>query len=105
MRKTRFTEHQIIGVLTSVGARRTVKDICRKADIQNQLLQLERKYGGIEALGVKKIKDPEDENHCLKPMVADLSPENRARKDVIEKSVETIDKVWTRPLSDQPVRN
>jgi|GEM_PF-2255513 len=50
------------------------------------------KYGGIEASDVKKMKDHEDKNRRLKQMFADLSLENRAFKDVIEKSVKTSDK-------------
>ena len=69
MRKARFTEHQIIAVIKSVEAGRTVKDVCR------------------EASDIKKIKDLEDENRRLKQMFADLSLENRALKDVIEKKL------------------
>lgn len=69
MRKIRFTEHQIIAVLKSVEAGRTVKDVCR------------------EAADIKKIKDLEDENRRLKQMFADLSLECRALKDVIEKKL------------------
>ncbi|AKP34607.1 transposase [Yersinia aleksiciae] len=74
MCKIRFTEHQIIAVLKSVEAGRTVKDVCR------------------EAADIKKLKDLEDENRRLKQMFADLSLECRALKDVIEKSFKTSDK-------------
>ncbi|OTB67970.1 hypothetical protein C9189_25425 [Escherichia coli] len=47
------------------------------------------KYGGMEASDIKKIKDLEDENGSLKQMFADISLENRALKDIIEKSFET----------------
>ncbi len=47
------------------------------------------KYGGMEASDIKKIKDLEDENRRLKQMFADISLENRALKDIIEKSFET----------------
>lgn len=43
----------------------------------------------MEATDIKKIKDLEDENRRLKQMFADISLENRALKDVIEKSFET----------------
>lgn len=45
------------------------------------------KYGGMEASDIRKIKDLEDENRRLKQMFADLSLENRALKDVIEKKL------------------
>ncbi|MGP3590244.1 IS3 family transposase [Vagococcus sp. WN89Y] len=86
MRKARFTEHQIIAVLKSVEAGRTVKDVCREAAISEaSYYNWKAKYGGMEASDIKKIKDLEDENHRLKQMFADLSLECRALKDVIEK--------------------
>lgn len=57
MRKARFTEHQIIAVLKSVKAGRTVKDICREAGIS-------------KASYIKKMKDLEDKNFRLKQMFA-----------------------------------
>lgn len=86
MRKARFTEHQIITVLKSVEAGRTVKDVCRQAS------QRKAKYGGMEAADIKKLKELEDENRRFKQMFADLSLECRALKDVIEKCFKTGDK-------------
>ncbi|MCS2164480.1 IS3 family transposase [Scandinavium manionii] len=86
MRKARFTEHQIITVLKSVEAARTVKDVCREAGISEaSYYNWKAKYGGMEASDIKKMKGLEDENRRLKQMFADLSLENRALKDVIEK--------------------
>ncbi|HAG1883052.1 TPA: IS3 family transposase [Salmonella enterica] len=86
MRKARFTEHQIIAVIKSVEAGRTVKDVCREAGISEATwYNWKSRYGGMEASDIKKIKDLEDENRRLKQMFADLSLENRALKDVIEK--------------------
>lgn len=88
MRKARFTEHQIIAVIKSVEAGRTVKDVCREAGIaEATYYNWKSKYGGMEASDIKKIKDLEDENRRLKQMFADLSLENRALKDVIEKKL------------------
>ena len=84
MRKIRFTEHQIIAVLKSVEAGRTVNDVCREAAISEaNYYNWKAKYGGMEAADIKKIKDLEDENRRLKQMFADLSLECRALKDVI----------------------
>lgn len=84
MRKARFTEHQIIAVIKSVEAGRTVKDACiSEATYYNW----KSRYGGVEPSDIKKIKDLEDENRRLKQMFADLSLENRALKDVIEKKL------------------
>lgn len=101
MRKIRFTEHQIIAVLKSVEAGRTVKDVCREAAISEaSYYNWKAKYGGMEAADIKKIKDLEDENRRLKQMFADLSLECRALKDVIEKSFKTSDKAGACQLSD-----
>lgn len=100
MRKARFTEHQIITVLKSVEAGRTVKDVCREAGISEaSYYNWKAKYGGMEASDIKKMKDLEDENRRLKQMFADLSLECRALKDVIEKSFKASDKAGARQLS------
>jgi len=88
MRKARFTEHQITAVIKSLEAGRTVKDVCREAGISEATYYSWKfRYGGMEASDIKKIKDLEDENRRLKQMFADLSLENRALKDVIEKKL------------------
>ncbi|WP_250376559.1 transposase, partial [Escherichia coli] len=56
MRKARFTEHQIIAVIKSVEAGRTVKDVCREAGISEATYyNWKSKYGGMEASDIKKI--------------------------------------------------
>ena len=88
MRKVRFTESQIIAVIKAVEAGRTVKDVCREAEISEATYyNWKAKYGGMEASDIKRMKDLEDENRRLKQMFADLSLENRALKDVIEKKL------------------
>ncbi len=65
-----------------------VKDVCREAGIfEATYYNWKSRYGGMEASDIKKIKDLEDENRRLKQMFADLSLENRALKDVIEKKL------------------
>ncbi len=93
MLKARFTEHQIIAVLKSVEAGRTVKDVCHEAGISEaSYYNWKAKFGGMEASDIKKMKDLEDENLRLKQMFADLSLGCRALKDVMEKSFKTSDK-------------
>lgn len=88
MRKARFTEHQNIAVIKSVEAGRTVKYICRESGISEATYyNWKSRYGGMEASDIKKIKNLEDENRRFKQMFADLSLENRALKDVIEKKL------------------
>ena len=66
MRKARFTEHQIIAVIKSVEAGRTVKDVCREAGISEATYyNWKSRYGGMEASDIKKIKDLEDKNRRL----------------------------------------
>ena len=70
MRKARFTEHQVITVLRSVEAGRTVKDVCREVGISSALCyNWKAKFSDMEASDIKKMKDLEDEtvasNRCL----------------------------------------
>lgn len=83
MKKSRFSEAQIIGILKQVEAGRQVKDVCREHGISDATYyQWKSKYGGMEAADIKRLRDLEDENRKLKMMVADLSLENRAIKEV-----------------------
>lgn len=83
MRKSRFSESQIIGILWEVEAGRLVKDVCRERGISDATYyQWKSKYGGMEASDIKRLRELEEENHKLKMMVADLSLENRAIKEV-----------------------
>lgn len=88
MRKSKFTEHQIIGILKSVEAGRTVREVCRENEISEPTYyQWKTKYGGMEPADIKRLRDLEDENRRLKQMYADVSLENRALKDVIAKKL------------------
>lgn len=83
MKKSRFSEAQIIGILKQVEAGRQVKDVCREHGISDATYyQWKSKYGGMEAADIKRLRDLEDENRKLKMIVADLSLENRAIKEV-----------------------
>ena len=88
MRKSKFSEHQIIKIIKEVEAGRGLADVCRDHGVSPATYyNWKSKYGGMEASDIKKIKDLEDENRRLKQMFADLSLENRALKDVIEKKL------------------
>ena len=88
MRKTRFTESQIIKVLKEVEGGRTATDVCREYGISSATYyKWKSKYGGMELSDIRRLKELEDENRRLKQMYADLSLENNALKDVIAKKL------------------
>lgn len=88
MKKTRYTESQIIKVLNEVEGGRMVKDVCREYGISDATYyNWKSKYGGMTASDIRKLKDLEDENRRLKRMYADLSLQHEALKDVIEKKL------------------
>ena len=86
MKKSRFSEAQIVGILKEVDAGLKVDQVCRKHGISSATFyNWKSKYGGLEASDVKRIKELEDENARLKKMFADLSLENNAIKELIAK--------------------
>jgi putative transposase len=88
MKKTRFTETQIVSVLKEVETGLKVDEVCRKHGISpGTYYNWKSKYGGMEASDVKKLKETQDENAKLKRMFADLSLENLALKDLLEKKL------------------
>ncbi len=88
MKKSRYSETQIIKVLKEVEAGRQVKDVCREYGISDATYyNWKSKYGGMEASDVKRLKSLEDENQKLKQMYADLSLDHKILKDVIEKKL------------------
>jgi len=88
MKKTRFTETQIVGVLKEAETGLKVDEICRKHGISSgTYYNWKSKYGGMEASDVKRLKETQEENAKLKRMFADLSLENLALKDLLEKKL------------------
>ena len=86
MKKSKFSESQIFGILKEVEAGRTVAEICREHGISSATYyQWKSKYGGMEASDLKRLRELEDENNRLKKMYADLALENRAIKDLLGK--------------------
>jgi len=86
MKKTRFTETQIVSILHQQESGKSVKDICREHGISDATFyNWKAKYGGMEISDVRRMKDLEEENSRLKRIVANLTLENDAIKHVIEK--------------------
>lgn len=86
MKKTRFSEAQIVSILHQQESGKSVKEICREHGISDATFyNWKAKYGGMEVSDVKKMKDLEEENSRLKRIVANLTLENDAIKNVLEK--------------------
>jgi putative transposase len=87
MRKSKFTESQIVTTLKHVESGRQIKDGCRELGISDATYYVwKSKYRRIKAADVLRLKALEEENSRLKRMFADLSLENTALKDVIPKN-------------------
>lgn len=86
MKKSRFTESQIVKILKEHEAGAKTSDLCRQHGISEATFyNWRKKYGGMEASQLKKLKDLEQENQRLKRMYADLSLDHELLKDVLEK--------------------
>jgi putative transposase len=88
MRVSRFTENQIISIITAVNSGRTVKDVCQENGISEATYyNWKRKYGRAEPTDIKKIKDMEVEISRLRRAHEKLIHENLALKEIIEKKL------------------
>jgi putative transposase len=88
MKKSRYSEAQIVKILKEVEAGKLVKDVCREYGISDATYyNWKAKYGGMEASDIKRLKDLESENQRLKNMYAELSLEHRILKDIVEKKL------------------
>ena len=88
MKKSRFTESQIVSILKEADAGKKVNEICRKHGISDATYyNWKSKFGGMEASQLKKMKELEAELSQYKRMYAELAHENCALKDVIEKKL------------------
>jgi putative transposase len=88
MKRTRFTEAQIVKVLKQHEAGSKVGDLCRELGISDATFyNWKAKYGGMEVNEVKRMKSLEEENSRLKRMYAELSLVHHALKDAVEKKL------------------
>ena len=87
MKKTRYTEEQIIGVLKQMEAGRKVAEVAREVGVSEATLYTwKSKYGGMDVNEARRLRDLEDENRRLKHLVADLSLDKEMLKSVIRKN-------------------
>ncbi len=86
MKKQRFTEEQIIGVLKEQEAGVKAADLCRKHGISEATFyNLKAKYGGMEVSEAKRLKALEDENAKLKKLLAEQMLDTAALRELLSK--------------------
>jgi putative transposase len=86
MKKSRFSEEQIIGVLKEVKSGLAVGQVCRKHGISDQTYyRWKAQYGGLEVSEACRLRQLEDENQRLKQMVADQALDIQALRTVLTK--------------------
>ena len=88
MKRSRFTEHQIISILKEADVGAKVKDVCRRHGISDATYyNWKSKYGGMQASDLKRMKEMQGELSQYKRMYAELAHENFALKDVIDRKL------------------
>lgn len=88
MKKSRFTESQIVAILKENDSGMKVSDVCRKHGISEPTYyNWKSKYGGMSISELKRTKELEAELSKLKRMYADLAMENDAIKSLLEKKL------------------
>ena len=88
MKRSRFSETQIVAILKEADAGATVKEVCRRHGISDATFyNWKSRYGGMGASELKRLRAMETELAQYKRMYAELAHENYALKDLIEKKL------------------
>lgn len=88
MKKSRFTEAQIVAMLQQYDSGVKVADLCRDKGITPATFySWKKKYGGMDTQQLTELKGLQQENRRLKQMYADLSLDHQILKDIIEKKL------------------
>jgi len=88
MRKSKFTETQIIAVIKEADGGVPLNELCRKHNISSATYyKWKSKYGGLDLNELKRMRELEVENNKLKNMYADMALENKALKDLITRKL------------------
>jgi putative transposase len=88
MKKSNFTDNQIIGIVAEVESGRKINDICREHGItQATFYNWRKKYAGMQPNQLKRLRELEAELSQFKRMYADIALQNQVLKDVIEKKL------------------
>ena len=86
MKKSRFTEEQIIAALKEHERGGTANEICRRLGVSTQTFyRWKAKYGGMEVSQARRLREVEEENRRLKHIVAEQALDIRALKDVVSR--------------------
>jgi putative transposase len=87
MRKSRFSDEQIVGILKEHAAGEPTGTLCRRHGISQQTFyRWKAKYDGLEGQELKRLKALEEENARLKRLVAEQALDNQALKELLRKN-------------------
>ena len=87
MRRSRFTDEQIVTALKEHEAGTSTKELCRRLGIATETLyNWKRKYGGVGVSDARRLRQLEEENRRLKRLVAEQALDNAALKDLLSKN-------------------
>jgi len=87
MKKSKFTESQIVFALQQAESGVTVAEVCRKLGISEATFYSWKKYGGLNPVELRRLRQLEEENAQLKRIVADLTLDKQMLQDVLKKKL------------------